>query len=391
MTRATSAGRVVEGLASMLERRLRFAITNPSFNDSHLFVTLTQQARTVLFDCGPLIVPKAVAHEIRDVCLSHRHMDHLMGFATFARQVTATREPIRVVGPKGTARALSGLLQAFEWNYRHELKLRLEVTEVLDAQTVLRANVAVRDGFRVSGTQERPRHSVVHRDAAFELQAFDLDHHTAPCLGYCLALPDEWRVDPDALRSAGLHPGPWIGSLLKRLQRGETIAPDEPVPSEAQVAQRAAQGEVGTAAPADALNQQSRPLLAQVAASVVRHERGMRVGFVTDTRDTPAVRERLREHLSGADVLFAEAYFSKADSERAAKNGHLTGHQIGEIATELNVGQLVITHISPRYPPSRVLREVREVFPQVRSKREFLLGAAELEEELDTTDSAEHE
>ncbi len=361
----------------MLENRLRFAVLNSSYNDQHLFVTLVQSARTLLFDTGPMEVPKALAHEVRDVCISHRHMDHLEGFPSFARQVLATREPVRVYGPKGIARALSGMLQAFEWNYAQRLRLRLDVHEVVDEATLVRTELNIRRGFRMGRSEQATRTPVVHQDRDVALTAFDLAHHTVPCLGYRLALPDEWRVDSKALLQLGVKPGPWLGELLERLARGEEPGAEETVPPPAKQRRgksKQAEEQETTATEAPTVK------LKQVAAEAIRKERGIRLGYVTDTGDTPAVRERLREHLAEADVLFCEAYFAHAEAKRAAQNGHLTAVQAGEIAQELNVGELVVTHISPRYPPGRILNEVRKVFARTRSKRDFLLTPEEYAE-----------
>lgn len=350
-----------------MKHRLQFAITDRTWNNNHLLVTLVQAARTIVFDCGPMAVPRSIAHQVTDICISHRHMDHLQGFAGLARALLASRRPIRVIGPRGIGRALSNLLRAFEWNYARELSLKLDVIEVEDAETVSTVRLDIKNSFAHKLGSQRQRQPVVFSDSALELRAFDVEHHIS-CLAYRLKLPDEWHVRREILDEMGVRTGPWLGQLLRRLPPNDPIADDEMVP-------------------ADALRPDAKPVsLRRVVDEGIVHERGLMLGWVTDTADTPAVRGRLREHLTGADVLFCEAFYARAETDVAGKVGHLTSIQTGEIATELGVKQLIVTHISQRYPPARVLAEVRSVFPQTMPKTAFFLGATDADADDDTAD-----
>jgi len=67
---------------------------------------------------------------------------------------------------------------------------------------------------------------------------------------------------------------------------------------------------------------------------------------------------------AGADLLVCEATFATADTELAARYRHLTAAQAARLAADSNVGQLVITHFSQRYPDvSILLDEARSIFP----------------------------
>ncbi|MFC1802498.1 ribonuclease Z [Thermoproteota archaeon] len=66
------------------------------------------------------------------------------------------------------------------------------------------------------------------------------------------------------------------------------------------------------------------------------------------------------------DLLIHEATFLDEFADRAEEDGHTTALQAANIATKAGVNQLVLTHISSRYPdPSAVFDEAKKVFTNV--------------------------
>lgn len=65
----------------------------------------------------------------------------------------------------------------------------------------------------------------------------------------------------------------------------------------------------------------------------------------------------------GADLLVCESTYLWADVATARQYGHLTARQAGELARSAGVGQLILTHVSRRYPPREILAEARAAFP----------------------------
>jgi ribonuclease Z len=65
------------------------------------------------------------------------------------------------------------------------------------------------------------------------------------------------------------------------------------------------------------------------------------VGFVTDTRVTPA----LRELVNGVDLLVCESTYGLVeDGEKASEWGHMTLNQACGFASEAGVRELWLTH-----------------------------------------------
>ncbi len=59
------------------------------------------------------------------------------------------------------------------------------------------------------------------------------------------------------------------------------------------------------------------------------------------------------------------------DSELAKKHGHITAKAAARLALKANVGQLVLHHVSRRYPTREVLAEARETFPNAIIANDF--------------------
>jgi len=87
---------------------------------------------------------------------------------------------------------------------------------------------------------------------------------------------------------------------------------------------------------------------------------GLKLVYATDLADTIENRTRLQKLAQGAHTFFCESPFCDADSEQAARTGHLTTKACGEIATASHVEKLIPFHFSRRYQdePERVYGEV---------------------------------
>ncbi len=83
---------------------------------------------------------------------------------------------------------------------------------------------------------------------------------------------------------------------------------------------------------------------------------------VGDTETT----DGLAGHVRDADLMVIEATFLERDAAMALEYGHLTAAKSAELAAVSNVKQLILTHISGRYPDEEVLAEATKIFPNSR-------------------------
>jgi ribonuclease Z len=101
---------------------------------------------------------------------------------------------------------------------------------------------------------------------------------------------------------------------------------------------------------------------------------GSSVVYCTDTVFSEAAVELAR----GADVLIHEATFAHREAEMAFQRQHSTSTMAAQTAAAAGVGQLVLTHLSPRYAhgnavtPDDLLNEARAIFANTVLAKDFL-------------------
>jgi ribonuclease BN (tRNA processing enzyme) len=80
---------------------------------------------------------------------------------------------------------------------------------------------------------------------------------------------------------------------------------------------------------------------------------GRTLAYTADTGVCPA----LDELAAGVDTLLGEASWTHSDDRPGGI--HLSGRELGELATRAGVGRLLITHVAPWTDPQAVLAEAR--------------------------------
>ncbi len=94
---------------------------------------------------------------------------------------------------------------------------------------------------------------------------------------------------------------------------------------------------------------------------------GARLVVVGDAEDAPALVEPAR----AADALVIEATFLERDAALARPRGHLTAAAAARLARDAGVGELLLTHISGRYPAAEIAAEAAGLFPRSRVAADF--------------------
>ena len=72
-------------------------------------------------------------------------------------------------------------------------------------------------------------------------------------------------------------------------------------------------------------------------------------------------------------MVICDATYASNLQEKADKNLHMTAKQAGQIASQANAKQLILTHFSTRYKTTHELEEdARDVFDNVTAAKDFM-------------------
>jgi ribonuclease Z len=182
---------------------------------------------------------------------------------------------------------------------------------------------------------------IIHAEPAFTVSAAILEHRT-PCLAFAVQERVHVNIWKSRLAELKLPVGPWLRELKHAVTAGlpddHMIEIPQPKPE--------------------------RRMPLGTLRSVLTISPGQKIGYVTDAADSPSNRQAIVDLVHGADILFIEAAFAKADADLAAERAHLTTKAAGEIARAAGVSRVEPFHFSPRYEgeEQQLIAEVMEAF-----------------------------
>ncbi len=316
-------------------------LVSEPFGDPGLYVDLVFERRALLFDLGDLtpLAPRKLLR-ISDVFVSHRHMDHFIGFDRLLLILLGRETTVALFGPGGFIDAVEHKLRAYSWNLiaGYEGNLTLHVTEMGEDGRLSSARFYGRSAFaREIAAPPAYDPGVLLQEPGFKVRAATLDH-AIPSLAFALEERAQINICRNRVEDMGLKIGPWLRSFKDAVLRNETDAFPVAISWAAGVA-----------------NNQATLPLGTLKQKIMHVTGGRKIVYVVDTAFTPANAEKIVNLASGADILFIEATFLDADRERATARHHLTARQAGTLARQARVKRLATFHHSPRYRDCRSL------------------------------------
>ena len=291
-------------------------------NVSAVALRLPQRSEMWLFDCGEgtqhqFLRSDLRLSQLRRVFITHMHGDHVFG--------------------------LPGLLASLGLSGSCNAGVDLYGPDPLDAYlTGALNNSSTRIGYPLQVHRVRQaaeQGSVLFEDDDLTVRCTPLTHRV-PAYAYRVEQkPLAGRFDIARAKELQIPPGP----VYAQLKRGETVTLED-----------------GRVIDGTSLCGPERP--------------GVSLVYCTDTVFSEAAVELAR----GADLLIHESTFAHAEAEMAFQKQHSTSTMAAQTAAEAGVGQLVLTHLSPRYvagnpvTPDDLLREAQAIFPNTTLARDFL-------------------
>jgi ribonuclease Z len=317
-------------------------LVNGRFGDPALYIETLFEKRAVLFDLGDIaaLSPRDILR-VEHVFVSHAHVDHFIGFDRLLRLTVGRETEIKLYGPAGFIDQVGHKLHAYQWNLgpRYACDLVFVVTEI-DASLATRcARFRLKRAFAAEDMGKGHLIDAVVRDeGTFRISTAVLDHRI-PCLAFAIEEAQHANVWKNRLAERGLAVGPWLRDLKHAVVAGR--------PDDFPIALAAA-----TTAPLGTLR------------DLVTVTPGQKIAYATDVADTPDNRAAIAALTRGADLLFIEAAFAKADAALAAERAHLTTVAAGEIARAAGVRRVEPFHFSARYAgeEARMVAEVMAAF-----------------------------
>ena len=291
-------------------------------NVSAVALRLPQRSEMWLFDCGEgtqhqFLRSDLRLSQLRRVFITHMHGDHVFGLPGLLASLGLSgscNAGVDLYGPDPLDAFLTGALNNSSTRIGYPLQVH-RVRQAAEQGSVLFED----DDLTVRCTP------LIHRVPAYAYRV-----EQKPLAG---------RFDIARAKELQIPPGP----VYAQLKRGETVTLED-----------------GRVIDGTSLCGPERP--------------GVSVVYCTDTVFSEAAVELAR----GADLLIHESTFAHAEAEMAFQKQHSTSTMAAQAAAEAGVGQLVLTHLSPRYvagnpvTPDDLLREAQAIFPNTTLARDFL-------------------
>ena len=312
------------------------ALINNPFSDPGVYVKFKYRNEAFLFDLGDLhrLQPRHIL-KIRNIFISHTHMDHFIGFDYVLRVCLGRDAHISLFGPPGFIRNVESKINAYTWNLveNYSNDFVIEVTELHPSRMTTR-QYRCNEAFKGKTTCRSAKFTGTLLDRKDCLVNTVFLDHKIPSLAFSLEEKQHINIMRNSLEEMGLPQGNWLNDLKDSIMRNDPD--DTPIRVPRTDAFQKASG--GNTLP-----------LGELKEKVVKITPGQKVSYVADAIYNKENARRIVELAQGSDLLFIEASFLDEERNKAAEKYHLTAKQAGELARKAGVKRIVPFHFSPKY------------------------------------------
>jgi ribonuclease Z len=165
----------------------------------------------------------------------------------------------------------------------------------------------------------------------YKIETYKLEHSILT-YGFRFIEKDRRKMNLKFLESKKIPFGP----LLGKLQRGEEI------------------------------ELKGEKITPEQATTIVK---GKKIGIVNDTVMCKGAYKIAQD----VDILISESVYDSTLIEKAEEYKHMTGKQVAQLASQCNVGKLILTHFSTRYKTVEpILEEAKDIFENTTCAFDFM-------------------
>lgn len=315
-----------------MKETFHLTLVGSPFDDPFVFIRIFREKRALLFDLGDIrgIEPKNIL-KISDIFVTHTHIDHFIGFDTILRIALRRVEPLRIYGPAGIIDCIEGKLKGYTWNLIKDYPLKIDAYEV-NNKHIYCAGFYAENSFKRIDSPHQEFNGILLKDLLFTVKGILLSHQI-PVIAFLLKEDFHININKETLLELNLPIGPWLSAFKMAVRKHydaekEIIRPD-------------ALSEMIE------VNNSFYTLGELVKIAIIT--KGRQISYVMDISPSEENMENLIPFIKHSDHLFCEAYFLEKDRERSTDRHHLTAADAGRIARDAEVGNLTITHFSPKY------------------------------------------
>jgi ribonuclease Z len=295
---------------------------NSPFDDTAFFVRNIHKKEPFLLDCGRLgDITNGELLDIRDIFISHTHIDHFYGFDRVIRGLLRSENPVRVYGPPGFIKNVHGKLSGYTWNLIKSYPLTIEVYEI-GHNEIKKVIFSARNGFEPY--TEQFTEDKIRIGDGFEVEYCFFDHKT-PSLGYRIKEPVFININKEKLHAAGLKSGKWLSVLKDKLYKCEN------------------KGEIY-------VEEENRYYeIESIAPTIVEYSMPQDLTFITDIAPTYENFSKAVAFARNSYMLMIEAMFMKSDFIHSIDKGHLSIPLAREIFNLSKSSKVLFFHFAPKY------------------------------------------
>jgi ribonuclease Z len=320
----------------------RWQVAGPS-QDPFMLINFENDGTALLFDCGVRVWGKVkTVLKIDHLCISHAHIDHLIGFDHIIRSLLGENKTLNIHGPEGIIRKLHSKLAGYDWDKSAEQELILSINEYHEGYKLNETLACNRQFQRPENPKVDNWNGPIIDENRYSVHAVPVHHGGSPCFSYVLIEKDIARIDKQQLNESGISPGPWVGELLSDFKHQNVIPEHEQIEIDGKPMNRR-----------------------RLANDLIRIQKGRKIVYITDTVYKTDWLKKMQRTVQKPDLVVCESTFLNADARLASVYSHLTSVQAAKIAKKLQAKKLMLFHISSRYHPNlfQAVQEARTVFP----------------------------